>query len=104
MFHHKSDVSGLSRAGETLTCAQTTLFTMFQALFFKDAALGRPKVCNCRQTDFSKTFFSFFHHLKHPLFRAANLSKMRLSLHTVVLLEGGCEFCPLPGGLREVFL
>ena len=59
--------------------------------------MGRPKVCNCRQTDFFKTFFSLFHHLKHPLFRTANLSKMRLSLHTVVLLEGGCEFWPLPG-------
>ena len=70
----------------------------FRHPFFKEAALGRPKVCNCRQTDFFKTCFSFFHHLKHPLCRAANLSKMRLSLHAVVLLEGGCEFCPLPGG------
>jgi hypothetical protein len=68
-------------------------------LFFKEAALGRPKVCNCRQTDFFKKFFSFFHHLKHPLFRAANLSKMRLSFDTVVLSEGGCEFRPLPGGV-----
>ena len=49
-------------------------------LFFKEAALGRPKVCNCRQTDFFKNVFSFFHLFKHPLFRAANLSKMMLSL------------------------
>ena len=52
----------------------------FRHPFFKEAALGRPKVCNCRQTDFFKTFFCFFHIFKHPLFRAANLSKMRLSL------------------------
>ena len=37
-------------------------------------------MCNCRQTDFFKNVFSFFHLFKHPLFRAANLSKMRLSL------------------------
>ena len=42
--------------------------------------MERPKVCNCRQTDFFKNVFSFFHLFKHPLFRAANLSKMRLSL------------------------
>ena len=29
---------------------------------------------------FFKTVFSFFHLFKHPLFRAVNLSKMRLSL------------------------
>ena len=52
----------------------------FRHPFFKEAALGRPKVCNCRQTDFFKTVFSFFHIFKHPLFRAANLSKMKLSL------------------------
>ena len=69
----------------------------FRHPFFKEAALGRPKVCNCRQTDFFKKRFSFFHHFQHPLFRAANLSKMRLSFDTVVLLEGGYEFWPLLG-------
>ena len=37
-------------------------------------------MCNCRQTDFFKNVFSFFHLFKHPLFRAVNLSKMMLSL------------------------
>ena len=37
-------------------------------------------MCNCRQTDFFKTFFSFFHFLKHPVFRVVASSKMTHSL------------------------
>ena len=49
-------------------------------LFFKEAALGRPKVCNCRQTDFFKNCFykcCFFFHLR---FLAANLVDLCLTL------------------------
>lgn len=77
----------------------------FRHPFFKEAALGRPKVCNCRQTDFFKTVFSFFHIFKHPLFRAANLSKMRLSLVRGVTFRIWCRFlAPSGGGVRRALL
>ena len=77
----------------------------FRHPFFKEAALGRPKVCNCRQTDFFKTVFSFFHIFKHPLFRAANLSKMRLSLvRGVTFRIWGRFLAPSGGGVRRALL
>ena len=66
-------------------------------IFFKEAALGRPKVCNCRQTHFFHFGFYICRFFSRLGFLAALWWKMRLILHTVVLWEGGCEFCPLPG-------
>ena len=66
-------------------------------LFFKEVALGRPKVWYCRQSHFFKNVFYIFRFFSPLGFLGALWWKMRLILHTVVLWEGGCEFCPLPG-------
>ena len=61
-------------------------------------------MCNCRQTDFFKNVFSFFHFFKHPLFRAANLSKIMLSLVRGATFRSLTPILgPLWGGLRERF-
>ena len=68
-------------------------------LFFKEVALGRPKVWYCRQSHFFKNVFYIFRFFSPLGFLAALWSKMRLIFDTVVLWEGGCEFRPLPGGV-----
>jgi hypothetical protein len=94
---------GASGAGETLTCAKMLLFTMFQAPFCsRRRPWGGLKCVTVVKLTFFKNVFSFFHHFKHPLFRAANLWKMRLSLvrgATFRILMP--IFGPLWGGVSE---
>ena len=48
---------GASRVGETLTCANTTVFTMVQAPFFQGGGFGEAKsVIGVSNSLFSKTF------------------------------------------------
>ena len=48
--------------------------------FFKKAALGRLKVCNCRQTHFLNFHFCFFASFFHLGFLAANIADLCLTL------------------------
>ena len=61
---------------------------------------GGLKCLTVVELTFFKNGFSFVHHFKHPLFRAANLWKMSSRLCVVPLLETRCRFlAPSWGGV-----
>ena len=73
-------------------------------LFFKEVALGRPKVWYCRQTDFFKNVFSFFIFLSIRFSGRSICRKWCSRLCVVLLLEAWCRFwAPSGRGVRERF-
>ena len=61
-------------------CANLIIYYVSGTLFSRRRLWGGLKCDTVVKLTFSKTFFSFFHLLKHPVFRVVASSKMTLSL------------------------
>jgi len=69
-------------------------------LFFKEAALGRPKVSYCRQSHFVQTCFYIFASFSASAFRAVNLSKVSPKHINLQSRWKRCRFWVPSGGVR----